>query len=678
MSQSPPSDPYIKSVERLAAVKASGLLSPDREVLFERLATMALRLTSSPTVLLSIVDGTRQYFKVAHGLQSPWAERRETPLSHSLCQTVVALREPLLIEDITTHPELADHPSHHDLGVVAYCGVPLHLDGQVLGSFCVIDVKPRAWSAEIVGILEDLAHVIMSEVERRTEVARYAQAVIDRQEALDLLERTLFSVRVREEVYRSLVESSPDGIFWCDESGIITEVNGAGAVLLGATVDDLRGSRLAGFVAYEPDRTEPTQVREIEVTLTRDAAKARVLEVRVIPMGSGDHQVVLRDITQRRELEAQLRQAGKLELIGRLAGTVAHDFNNALVAVQGNVQLAMREFEASPPDLAEGRARLDDALSAVARGADIARQLLGVARKSGPSTGVVDLNSVVERATTLVERLLGPRVTVDIALAPGQHLVRASKVGLEQLLMNLATNARDVLTEGGNVLVETRRGRDEEHPSVELSFIDNGPGMSAEVRAQAFEPFFTTRPEGTGLGLFIVREVVEEAGGQLGVESNEGGTRFTITLPLAKAGQLQNPEPGSPPPEGHGERILVVDDDRLVRELVVRTLRRAGYLADEAQSVPDALQVLEGRVVDLVITDDRMPGMTGSGLVALLRQRSPSLPTILMTGYSVAEGTEVAEPSGRLDKPFDRTALLRLVAEILASQRSSIRSVRPP
>jgi two-component system cell cycle sensor histidine kinase/response regulator CckA len=368
------------------------------------------------------------------------------------------------------------------------------------------------------------------------------------------------------------------------------------------------------------------------------------------------------DVTERRQLEDQVRQAQKLESVGRLAGGIAHDFNNLLNVIVANTDLLREELL-----LASQREMLDEVDAAVSRAAALTRQLLAFSRKQPTEAIVLDINRVVEDTRRMLRRLVGDDITIRVSLDPEAGRIRCDPSQLVQILMNLAVNARDAMGgRGGTVHIETRT----EGPDVVIAIIDNGCGMPPEVVARVFEPFFTTKEvgKGTGLGLAVVHGIVEQAAGSIAVESAIGvGTTFTVRFPRVadQADAVTNLVAAS---SRGTERILLVDDDWHVRSSAARALRSRGYTVYEAENGRAALRVLDERPIDILVTDVVMPGMDGRRLFEAAHLRMPDLPVLFMSGYTddevVHRGVRAAELAF-LEKPFRVHALAAKVRQVL-------------
>ena len=386
------------------------------------------------------------------------------------------------------------------------------------------------------------------------------------------------------------------------------------------------------------------------------------------------------DITDRRRLEEQLLQAQKMEGIGRLAGGIAHDFNNLLAVMLGYVSLALRAL----PDGHAARRNIEPIADAGRRAAELTRQLLTFARRQVIEPRLVDPNQVVSDTAMLLSRVLGDHIELGVDLASSLDAVRVDAAQLEQVLMNLAINARDAMPDGGRLSMTSSAAlipasEAAAHPGaspgphVVIRVKDTGTGLSPEARAHLFEPFFTTKPagHGTGLGLATSYGIVKQAGGHLRVESAEGrGTTFEIYLPSV-AGPAPRAEPveEAPRPSG-GETVLVVEDHDLVRGLVTSSLQQFGYRVLVADSGPAALQLAAAHSgpIDLLLTDVTMPRMGGPELARELGVTRPSLKVLFTSGLAdaqVAHDGVLDEGVAFLAKPFTARALLSKVQETL-------------
>ncbi len=381
------------------------------------------------------------------------------------------------------------------------------------------------------------------------------------------------------------------------------------------------------------------------------------------------------DISEQRDLEEQLRQAQRLEALGRLAGGVAHDFNNLLMAIGGYAELLGRRVQ-SDPELAEPVAQISRATD---RAAALTGQMLAFSRRQVLKPQVVDVNESVTGIVSMLERLLGGNIAVELDLAPAVRRITADPTQLEQVLLNLAVNARDAMPGGGVLRLATRdTALDWKTASelelahagryVELTVSDNGTGMDADTQQRIFEPFFTTKPpgEGTGLGLSTVHGIVRQSGGSILVDSVTGaGTTFRVVLPATDETAAAETRAAVAPPRERGGRVLLVEDDDLVRSVVGDMLELAGHdVTRMAGPVETELAYRHGVPFDVLVTDMIMPGLSGKELAAVLSGRNPSLKVLLISGFS--EETVSPEPGQSvLGKPFDAATLAAHVDRLL-------------
>jgi PAS domain S-box-containing protein len=388
-----------------------------------------------------------------------------------------------------------------------------------------------------------------------------------------------------------------------------------------------------------------------------------------------------RDVTERRELEHQLRQAQKMESIGRLAGGVAHDFNNILTVITGRADFLI----GAPNLIGEQEGDLQEIKTAADRAGDLTRQLLAFSRKQLLQPRLVDLNREVDQVEPMLRRLIGEDIEIVVVRGKNLGRVMADPGQVNQVLLNLALNARDAMPSGGLLTILTANepgtmngnGSDRKSPgddSVMLEVRDSGCGMDEATAARIFEPFFTTKGEGkgTGLGLATVYGIVKQSGGTISVHSApEMGTTFRIVFPAADAidpaklvrDKAETSDAGS-------ETILLVEDDSSVRDLAQRVLEMRGYTVLPASDGADALRIALGPdvLIDLIVTDVVMPGMNGREFVEALSGRTPGIPVLYMSGYTdddiIRRGLSDSKVAF-LQKPFDAKSLARLVRSVL-------------
>jgi signal transduction histidine kinase/ActR/RegA family two-component response regulator len=509
---------------------------------------------------------------------------------------------------------------------------------------------------------------------------------------LDITERKL-AERIRQEteaIIRTIYDHLPDPTFvWqhLTTGFVLAAFNEAARAVTDGEISSFLGRSAAEFPYGIPDlvldlgRCFEQRVsvrRELDFVSPVSQTRGRLLA----SYGFVPPDLVLlqtEDVTEQRQNEDQLRAAQRMDAIGRLAGGIAHDFNNLLTVVINHADFAMEEAGESAPvrtDLIEIRKAAD-------RAADLTRQLLAFGRKQVLKPQVLDLSKIVGGMEEMLRRLLGEDVEVSVLLAPGLAKVMADPGQVEQVVMNLAVNARDAMPKGGKLTIETvcvelDEAYSSQHtqvkpgPHVMLSVTDTGCGMDETTCAQIFEPFFTTKRtgKGTGLGLATVYGIVQQSGGSIWVESEPGkGTTFEVYFPRELSA---NETAGRAPPltarVAGSETILVVEDEETVRNLARRILGRAGYTVLAAASGSEALLVCERHpgAVHLMLTDIVMPQMNGKDLAERLVKLYPTLRVVYMSGYTDDAIGRVLDPGTHfIAKPFNAADLTRMVREVL-------------
>ena len=510
----------------------------------------------------------------------------------------------------------------------------------------------------------------------------------------------------REEQFRALVENSPDVIARIDSTLRVLFVNSAIQRAAGQNPLQVVGLRLdeadlpPAFRSLWVDHLQRVFTSGNEVTFEyRQPTElgARHFEARISPELDVHGNVatvlaVARDVTQRHDLERQLLQAQKMESIGHLAGGIAHDFNNLLTVILGYTDVAIESL----PSGSAANHELRNVKLAAEQAAGLTQQLLAFARQQVLAPQVVDLVPLIGSIETLLRRTLSESVNLTLDLAADGGRVRADPSQLQQVLLNLAINARDAMPRGGRLTVATRAvncmpgdpfAREGAPPGsyLQLDVVDTGHGMSDEVRSRIFEPFFTTKEKGkgTGLGLATCYGIVRQSRGWIFCESAPGrGTRFTILLPVVEDAEEYEPlEEETAPPTGGNERVLLVEDDAAVRKLAESVLGAAGYRVTAVASAREALEFAERGLVevDLLVTDVVMPGMGGIDLARALRRRRGDLKVLFTSGYPDATDLSMDRTRRPLDehlqKPFLPKTLVRLVRELL--DRPAPRPRRP-
>jgi len=512
---------------------------------------------------------------------------------------------------------------------------------------------------------------------------------------LDERERAEKALRASEERYRDLIENAGDIIYTHDLQGNFTSLNKAGERCLGYTRDEILGTNIGQIVADEykqlaqqmirPTRRDP-EANTYELETISKEGRRLILEVRPrvicedgMPRGV---QGIARDLTERKRLEQQFLQAQKMEAVGRLAGGIAHDFNNLLTIILGYCEVALDRL----PVESRFNQQLTEIKKAGKRAASLTAQLLAFSRRQVVTPQMLDMNTVVSDMDNMLRRLIGEDInlTTKLGVSPGR--VKADRGQIEQVILNLAVNARDAMPLGGSLIIETasvdvgetsapsqvsvRPGR-----YVMLRVSDTGHGMDAQTQAHIFEPFFTTKEKdkGTGLGLATVYGIVKQARGYVWAQSAPGrGTTFKILLPEEDGAAAQESKPDSAAAELRpgAETILLVEDEDMVRLLLREVLERGGYRVLEARRGDEGLEIGERTTepIHLLVTDVIMPQMGGAELARRLASAHPETRVLFMSGYTdgaLSHDEVFPEDAAFLQKPFTPDVIARKVREVL-------------
>ncbi len=521
--------------------------------------------------------------------------------------------------------------------------------------------------------------------------------------ALDITERYQAeqALRQSEERFRTLFESAGDSMFILAADGRFLDVNRAAADCLGYTKAEMLTMNVSDICDPEDVATLPQRI-ETTLRLGRTSFETRHMrqdgtlvpvELSVTATELEGRPVLLgiaRDVSERKQAEAeralladQLRQAQKMEGIGRLASGIAHDFNNLLTAIGGYAGLA--ELGLAEDD--ERRKDIEQIRQASDRAASLVRQLLLFARGNTPEPRIVRLGDIVIHLEPMLERLIGEDVELAVNVDERGRSVLADPGQMEQVILNLAVNSRDAMRNGGRLEIrvtevevdpETAQAAGiKPGPNALLEVADTGTGMDEETLEHAFEPFFTTKGpgEGTGLGLATVYGIVQQAGGSIRIHSELGrGSTFAIYLPCVDEVAGEAAATGSGAAEakvGRGRRIMVVEDNEAVRKFTVRVLENAGYTVLAAESGPIAVRLGGDTELDLLVTDVIMPSMRGSDVASALRATRADLPVLYMSGYS-DKAVDMSGKTEYLPKPFSPAELLGMVEKSLSDRGAAL------
>ncbi len=596
-------------------------------------------------------------------------------LGRGLTDYLIRAGQPLLATpEVLQAMEERGEVTRNGLHSLDWMGVPLKVNNHTFGALVVQTYSKNIRYGE-------------RDKEILTFVARQLASAVE-------IKRNEQALRRSEARYRSLVQSSVYGIYRSSLQGRFLDVNPALITMLGyGSAEEvlLLDPEKDVFVHSEEHTRLIDEFRRtgrldgMEVKWKRHDGKAITVRISGRAVSSADEpadvlEAIAEDVTDRRVLEDQFRQAQKMEAVGRLAGGVAHDFNNLLMVISGYAEVMLAALDSGHP-LREKALAIQQASD---RATTLTRQLLAFSRKQLLELKVVDVNAIVVDMERLLRPLIGEAIEFVTNLTPEAAHTRADAGQLEQVLMNLVVNARDAMTSGGTLILQTekivvddshRRGPTFIRPGhyVMLSVSDTGTGMDKETQSRIFEPFFTTKEKGkgTGLGLSTVYGIVKQTGGYVMVQSEPGrGTTFQIYLPRAEGAAEKHSAPVAPTALGGTETVLLVEDEESVRQLVRETLTAKGYRVMEAENGESGMAAAarhDGKI-DLVITDVVMPGMGGRELVKQLAQRRPDTKVLYLSGYTedaiVNDGT-IESGAAFLQKPFTLQSLSRKVREVL-------------
>jgi PAS domain S-box-containing protein len=523
------------------------------------------------------------------------------------------------------------------------------------------------------------------------------------------LEERVAEVVAERQVFADMFESSDDPAAAVDNELRIVAMNSAYAkacrLLFGVSLK--AGDRLSDALAHMPEArdasvavwTRALQGEVVDVPRSGPDPNGAWYDIKFRPLRDRKGQLIgafqySRDVTQRvraserlREAQAAIQRAQKMEALGQLTGGVAHDFNNLLQVIGGNLQLLQRETAGD----ARAERRIDNALAAVSRGAKLASHLLAFGRRQPLEPRVVNLGRFLHAMDDMLRRAIGAEIELETVVSGGLWNTFVDPGQIENALLNLAINARDAMEgqgrltlEAGNALLDDDYARQNSEVTagqyVMVAVTDTGSGMSPEVIARAFDPFFSTKPEGkgTGLGLSMVYGLVKQSGGHVKIYSEAGqGTTVKLYLPRVLQNEEELPDSTTTPVAGGAETILVVEDDRAVRETAVALLSDLGYHVLKAVDAAAGLAIIEGGgAIDLLFTDVVMPGaMRSADLARRAQELIPGLPVLFTSGYTenaIVHGGRLDPGVELLAKPYTREALARRIRQLLATQKPAL------
>ena len=561
--------------------------------------------------------------------------------------------------------------------------------------------------AYIIHRVEDVTEFVRAKM-RSADQERVAQElqihgerlqaeIVLREEEIAQRKRAEADLRQAEERMRSIVDNVIDGIISIDGKGMVESYNLAAQKIFGYSASEVIGQNVR-MLMPEPYYGEHddylanymrSRVAKI-IGIGREVVGRRKcgsqfpmdLAISTFVLGSDPHFTgIVRDITRRKSLEAQFQQAQKMEVVGHLAGGIAHDFNNLLAVILGCCQFLENDTALTH----ESRKLVDEIDMAANRAAGLTRQLLAFSRQQILQPKVLNLNEIVTEAVTMLKRLIGEDVELNTKLLVDLWPVKVDAGQMNQVIMNLAVNARDAMRVGGTLTIESANVEVDDayvhaHPNLKkgsfvvLSVSDTGCGMDQTTLSHLFEPFFTTKEvgKGTGLGLATVFGIVKQSGGLVTVYSEIGrGTIFKVYLPIDASATAIQPENKVPDKLPRGtETVLIVEDEQMIRKLVCRILQTQGYTVLQAENGDEALRVFEGHpsLIKLVLTDVVLPKMGGRQLYDRLIALQPGLKVLYMSGYtddSVIRHGALEAATNFIQKPFSYTALAEAVRAVL-------------
>ncbi len=589
-------------------------------------------------------------------------------------------KKPLIIHDLLEDGRfLANEDLIRKYRFSSYLGVPLIAQGKVIGILHLITTRPKKFLKEDIEFFR----------------------ILSGQAAIALKNAQLFSdLRESEEKFYQMSSSAQDAFIVVDNEGKISFWNKAAEQIfgylekeaLGKEVDKLiiperyREAYRKGFTKFRQTGTGRAVGKTLELTGIKKDGTEFPIEISLSAAKLKDRWNaigILRDISERKQLEAQFLQAQKMEAIGRLAGGIAHDFNNILTTIIGNSELILMSggIEDSL------RESIEEIKKAGEKATLLTRQLLAFSRKEKISPQVLDLNDLIANTEKMLRRVIGEDIELVTKLQPELGLVKVDPSQMDQILMNLAVNCRDAMPKGGKLIIETANVdlapkyfqdhgvKDKPGPYVMLAVSDTGIGMDRETQSKIFDPFFTTKREGTGLGLSTVYGIVKQNGGFIWVYSEPGrGTTIKIYFPRAEEKTEPNPEEEISRDLLHGsETIMVVEDEEKVRNLAVKILRKHGYRVLEAPDGEEALRISDRYKgsIHLLLTDVIMPGMDGRELAGILAHRRPGIKVIYISGYtsnSISHHGVLEQKVNLLQKPFSPETLAKKVRKVLGGR----------
>ena len=679
-----------REAARVAALKSTGLLDTPPEPAFDRLTRLAARLLGAPVSMISLIDEHRQFFKSVWSCANPHTAPRETPRVHSFCRHVVESREPVVVSDARRNPLVSDSPLIHEMGTVAYLGVPILAGGEhVIGTLCVNDRHPRQWQPEDIRALEDLAEVAMTEILLRLRTREQEKAIVSLRETEGRFRQ--LSDHIREVFWIATID--PDEVIFISRAYEQIWQRSCESALAHPT------SWMEAIVPEDRSKVEAALARnrqgecyQIEYRILRPDGTHCWLRDRGFPIFDDSGAVtrtcgIAEDVTAtkamdeslaaqtegREQAEKQLRRAQRLESIGTLASGLAHDLNNLLSPILMSASL-LRD-EKSPAVRHELSSTIERSAE---RAAGIVKQVLTFARGVEGDRQPLRARDLLREIHRMIGETFPRNITIQCVPGMDLPLIAGDVTQLNQVLMNLCVNARDAMPHGGTLtlladeFVVDASYASMVHGAVAGSYVrlrvgDTGTGISKSIADKIFDPFFTTKAlgKGTGLGLSSALGIVQSHGGFINVHSEaDRGSTFEVFLPSLADGAMEVPPvEAAAIRKGRGELILVVDDEDEVRKATAAVLNLHGYRTVMAADGAEALAVFVRRMqeIQVVLTDVMMPVVDGIALFRALRKLKPQVPVIAATGSCGSDrihDLQTLDFTAVLQKPFGIEPLL--------------------
>jgi len=668
----------------LYAIAARSQSAEDLQQFFAAIHNIVGQLMNARNFYVSLYDPQSQLLSFPYFVDEEDPTPTPKPLGRGLTEYVLRSGEPLLatpavFEDLVRRGEV----ELIGASSLDWLGVPLKSGTTCIGALVVQSYNENARFGERD---REILKFVSQQLAAAIEHKRYEEAL-----------------RRSEARSRSLILSAAFGICRCTLGGRFLDVNPALITMLGhVSVEDLLKLDVRREVFVNPreldrlaeDYRYAGSLNGVEVQWKRKDGRVIIVRLSGCAASSTDEpgevvlELITEDITDRRQLEEQLRQAQKMDAVGRLAGGVAHDFNNLLMVINGYTEVLLEQLEKSSPM----HHKVQSIQQAADRAATLTRQLLAFSRKQLLELKVIDVNSVIGDMERLLRPLIGENIELVTRLSTQTGHTRADAGQLEQVIMNLVVNAKDAMPEGGKLTIQssdvTVRQNFSEHRFIQpgryavISVADTGHGMDTETQSRIFEPFFTTKEKGkgTGLGLSTVYGIVKQSSGYVFAESELGaGTTFYVYLPrVEESAEELSPAKSQQNDAGGCETVLLVEDEESVRELVRLTLASRGYQVLEAENGECGLRIAESfkEHIDILITDVVMPGIGGRELARKLLLLRPGISVLYLSGYTedaVVTRGALGPRTAFLQKPFTLQNLAKKVREVLLS-----RSAPPP